>query len=349
MPPEDRVRTALQHREPDRIPIFAPNIINTREPYDRGLRSFLDQFPFDQTHGCGVAPGWPSEKHPVEEDITEDEYGCRFHYMGVGLPYCVHSPLADAQSVDDVDAFAWPDPQKPGRIPPDLVEHARARRQETGGVIGIRVPPLFHTYHYVRSFEQWMIDIRLNRNVHGAIATHIYHIHKALLLQMLEHIGPYVDMVSTGDDLGHSTAPYMSRDDFRALILPFYADLVQTIKSRWPHLRFYLHSHGQITDFVPDLVACGVDVLNPVLPLDHMEPVPLKRNYGDSLCFHGAVDIEHIVPFGTVEQVRDHVKQVIDIMAPGGGYWFKAQAISPVMPPENVIAAYETALKYGEY
>jgi uroporphyrinogen decarboxylase len=77
--------------------------------------------------------------------------------------------------------------------------------------------------------------------------------------------------------------------------------------------------------------------------------VRLKRAYGDALCFHGGIDVEHVLPFGSAEEVRAHVRQVIDVLAPGGGYWFKAQVISPVIPPENVIAAYEEAREYGSY
>ena len=92
-----------------------------------------------------------------------------------------------------------------------------------------------------------------------------------------------------------------------------------------------------------------MDILNPILPLDNMDPVRLKAEYGDALCFHGGIDIERIIPFDTIDVVRDHVRRVIDILAPGGGYWLKLQAISPVIPPENVIAAYECALEYGLY
>jgi uroporphyrinogen decarboxylase len=92
-----------------------------------------------------------------------------------------------------------------------------------------------------------------------------------------------------------------------------------------------------------------VDVLNPILPLDNMDPVALKRDHGDDLCFHGGIDIERIVPLGSEREVREHVREVIDVMAPGGGYWLKLQAISPVCPPENVMAAYEEARDYGGY
>jgi len=214
-------------------------------------------------------------------------------------------------------------------------------------VVGI--PHIFHQYHYLRGFEQWMLDIRLNRGVHEAIARHIREINLALVMQILDQVGPYTDLVTVGDDFGTSTSSYMSPGDFRSLIKPHYHHLINTIRSRFPHIKFYLHSHGQITDLIPDLIECGVDVLNPILPLDGMDPVHLKREFGRDLCFHGGIDIERIVPFGTQDEVRDHVKRAIDILAPGGGYWLKLQAISPVCPPENVIAAYETAAEYGCY
>lgn len=345
----ERLRQSLDHREPDHIPLFAPNIIDTREPYDPELTRYLERFPFDAMEGIGGILSTPSAHRDLGDDTSEDGYGCRYRYMGVGLPYCIHSPLAEARTIADVEAFDWPDPEAPEWVAVDAADKARAKRDSTDGVIGVGISPLFHQYHYLRGFEEWMMDIAGNRGVHEAIAGHIHHINKTLIMRVLEAIGPYVDVVSTGDDLGHSTAPYMSPADFRALVKPWYADLIGGIKARWPHLKFYLHSHGQIMDFVPDLVECGVDVLNPVLPLDHMDGAALKRDFGQDLCFHGGVDIEGIVPFGTVAEVRDHVKAVIDALAPGGGYWFKCQAISPVMPPGNVMAAYDCAVEYGIY
>jgi uroporphyrinogen decarboxylase len=340
---------ALNHKEPDRVPLFAPNVMNTREPYDERVQQFLDTFAFDGFAGPGGLVDHPSERREVSEDIFVDGYGSRYEYRGVGLPYCIHSPLADAETIADVEAFDWPDPEAPGLIAEDAREESKAVAAQTDRVIAIGVPPIFHQYHYLRGFEQWMVDVKLNSGVHEAIAHHIYHIHATLLMRLLEEVGEHVDIVSGGDDFGWSAAPYMSPDDFRRLIVPTYRDLIGRVKRRFPHVKFYLHSHGQIMDIVPDLIECGVDVLNPILPLDHMDPVRLKREFGRDLCFHGGIDVEHVLPFGTVDEVRDHVKEVIDVLAPGGGYWFKAQVISPVIPPQNVIAAYECALEYGQY
>jgi uroporphyrinogen decarboxylase len=310
---------------------------------------FLDEFGFDEFTTVGEVVGHPSERTEVSEDRFVDGYGCRYEYRGVGLPYCVHSPLAYAETVADVERFQWPDPEAPGLIAPDAREMARAIRERTERATVVGVPPIFHQYHYLRGFEEWMLDVRLKRGVHEAISAHIGHIHSTLLMRLLAEVAEYADIVTAGDDFGWSAAPYMSPGDFRTLVKPHYVDLIGRIKARYPHLKFYLHSHGQIMDLVPDLIECGVDVLNPILPMDNMDPVLLKREFGRDLCFHAGIDVEHILPFGTVQDVRDHVRRVIDILAPGGGYWFKAQVISPVIPAENVIAAYECALDHGWY
>ena len=345
----ERVVLAMNHREPDRVPLFAPNVMDTWEPYDTQVTEFLNDFAFDRyTYLEGLIDP-PHERRKLSETLSVDGYGCRYEYRGVGLPYCTHSPLASAETVSDVEAFDWPDPEAPGLIAGDAGERARAAHERQMHLTAVGLAPIFHQYHYFRGFERWMLDVKLNPGVHQAIASHICHIHSTLLMRLLDEVGEYTDIVTGSDDFGWSVAPYMSPDDFRWLIKPYYKDLIGRIKSRFPHIKFYLHSHGQIMDLVPDLIECGVDVLNPILPLDHMDPVRLKRAFGDALCFHGGIDVEHVLPFGTVDEVRDHVKEVIDILAPGGGYWFKAQVISPVIPPENVIAAYETALEYGRY
>ena len=90
--------------------------------------------------------------------------------MGVGMPYCIHSPLAHAQTVADVEALDWPDPEASTWIEEDVRARAKRAREQQDRVITVNVAPLFHQYHYLRGFEQWMIDVKLNRDVHQAIA-----------------------------------------------------------------------------------------------------------------------------------------------------------------------------------
>ena len=345
----ERVLAAINHQEPDRLPIFPPNMIPTYDPLDEKVQQLLDTFDFDRFAGLGgILGGHPSQRRELADGLSEDGYGCRFQYMGVGSPYCVHSPLAAAESVEDVEGFAWPQVDDV-ELGPRAREKAREIRERGEYATSVGVGMLFHQCQYLRGFEQWLIDLKLNPKLHRAMADRVHHIHSTLVMRLLDEVGEFTDIVSTGDDFGTSVTSYMSPQDFRELIKPYYEDLIGRIKSRFPHIKFYLHSHGQIMDLVPDLIDCGVDILNPILPLDNMDPVRLKREFGEQLCFEGGIDIEHALPFGTVEEVREHVKEVINILAPGGGFLFKAQAISRLISHEKLSTTYQLAREYDGY
>lgn len=345
----ERVLLAVNHREADRLPMFRPNMIVCTEPLAPEVQDFLDTFQFDRFAGGGGIVGGPAEKRACLDGTLVDGFGCHFQPMGVGLPYCVHSPLADAKTVDDVESFDWPDPKTCGTLTPGIRDRAKAQHKAGQYCTAVGVGMLGHRCQYLRGFEQWFVDLVQAPDVFRSIMYHVHNINVTMVLRVLREVGDFTDIVTTGDDYGTSTAPYMSVDAFRCFVKPYYHDLISQIKSRWPHIKFYLHSHGQIMPYISDLIEAGVDILNPILPLDNMDPVVLKAEFGQKLCFEGGIDVEDILPFKGEEETRRHVRNVIDILSPGGGYWFKVQAISPVMPPANVIGAYDEALRYGRY
>lgn len=347
MTSKQRVLASMNHEPTDRLPILASDTIQTDQPLDPRLVEFLDAFPFDHRADYGYLIRRPLERVSNEQGLLIDGYGCRFESKGVGDPYCTFSPLADAETVADVEAFDWPDPTAADVLRADAREQVKLCYDQGQYAISVGVGTLFHQYHYLRGFEQWLIDVKLNRAVHEAIAARIAHINLTLLMRLLDKVGEYVDLVTAADDFGTSISTFIDPEDFRELVKPHYQKLIAGIKSRFPHIKFRLHSHGQIMAILPDLIECGVDVLNPVLPLDHMDPVRIKRDFGNDICFDGGIDTEHVLPFGSVEEVRDHVRKTIDILAPGAGYWYSLSGVSSVMPPENVIAALECAAESG--
>jgi uroporphyrinogen decarboxylase len=102
---------------------------------------------------------------------------------------------------------------------------------------------------------------------------------------------------------------------------------------------------------IPDLIDSGVEVLNPIqTSAADMDPFKLKKEFGDKLIFHGAIDVQKVLPSDDPDVVRDEVKRVLDAMAPGGGYILApSHNIQDDIPPENIIAMFETALEYGKY
>ena len=141
----------------------------------------------------------------------------------------------------------------------------------------------------------------------------------------------------------------MSPELYRRMIKPKQRRLMDAIKSKTEAKIFY-HGCGAVSDLIPDLIDIGVDIVNPVqVSARGMDTRRLKREYGRDIVFWGGgVDTQGVLPFGTPEEVSDEVKRRIDDLAPGGGYVFAAvHNIQALVPPENIVALFETALEYG--
>jgi uroporphyrinogen decarboxylase len=112
----------------------------------------------------------------------------------------------------------------------------------------------------------------------------------------------------------------------------------------------FYHCDGSIAPLIEDFIDIGVEIISPVLKQGRdMEPETLKKRYGDRICFHSGIDVQEVLPFGTVDEVRDHVQRVIRELAPGGGYIFAVNDIKPEVTPQNITAAYKTAQEFGRY
>ena len=154
MTSKERVLNAVNHREPDRLPVFRPNIIKTYEPFSKETQDFLDNFGFDTLVGLKyTARLEPKFRTDVEDGVNEDDFGCRFKYMGVGNPYCIYHPLAHAQSIGEIERFPWPDVVKSENVESEAVEHAKDVRNSAAFASAISVGSIFHQYHYLRGFE----------------------------------------------------------------------------------------------------------------------------------------------------------------------------------------------------
>jgi uroporphyrinogen decarboxylase len=133
---------------------------------------------------------------------------------------------------------------------------------------------------------------------------------------------------------------------YRDLIKPRHAALITAIRRRTPAKIFY-HSCGALMPLIDDLIDTGVDILNPIQPLPGlMDPEALKARYGDRLIFHGGLDVQSLLPCGTPDQVRDHVNHYLDALGPERYIMAPANSVQPGTPPENLVAAYETACNY---
>jgi len=168
------------------------------------------------------------------------------------------------------------------------------------------------------------------------------------LEKYLAAVGRYLQVVQMGDDLGMQNGPQISRAMYREMVKPYHQALYQYIRKH-SQAAVFLHCCGGVYELLPDLIEAGVQVLNPVqISARGMDPARLKKEFGKDLVFWGGgANMQQTVPSGTLEQIREETKRLIEIFAPGGGYVFtQVHNIQADVPPEKIMAIYDTALEF---
>ena len=161
-----------------------------------------------------------------------------------------------------------------------------------------------------------------------------------------------ISVISECDDLGTQTSTLLEPDYLRKIIIPRFGQIWSHIKKRLPHVKIFMHTCGSVRVLLPDLIEAGLDILNPVqFTASNMELKGLKKDFGKDLTFWGGgIDTQSTLKSGTQEKVRDEIKRIIDIMAPGGGFVYApVHNIQEDVPPENFWAMWETIMEYGKY
>jgi len=152
------------------------------------------------------------------------------------------------------------------------------------------------------------------------------------------------------DDFGTQTGPMISLKVFREFYRPHMQRFIDLAHGFG--IKVFHHDDGSIRTFIPDLIEMGIDILNPVQwTCPGMELERLKRDFGKDLCFHGGIDNQHVLPFGTLEEVRAEVRHNIDALCSDQTGYILAPChnIQPITPVKNIIAMYDEAWKYGKF
>lgn len=167
----------------------------------------------------------------------------------------------------------------------------------------------------------------------------------------VDHMNDYVGAVGMSGDLGSQQGPMCRPDAFEIVSMPFLKKLCAFFHE-YSDAKVFLHCCGAIEPFLPLLIECGIDIINPVqISAAGMDPATLKRKYGDQIVFWGGgVDTQNVLGQKPPEAVREHVRQMVQIFKPGGGYVFNSvHNIMGNVSPESILAAYETAYEESFY
>jgi len=371
MTPRERVRAAINHQEPDRVPtdlggtnfstILAPAYLNLMEhlmiPVEANLElrkiSQAVRYPspvlLDRL-GVDTRGVWFPEAPDVsiDKDFPDgrwrDEWGAiRIKPESSHVYDLVQPPLPGDITVRDVENFAWPDPHDPGRMR-GLREEARKLHEENRyGIVGGVAVNIVHFAQYIRGFEDWFVDFVLRPKVAHALYERLTDWVLEIAKDAIDEIGEYVDVWGFADDIAGQTGPMFAPKHYREFIKPQHARLYDLFKERTPEAGRMFHSCGSVDWAVDDLLEIGANILNPVqVSAANMDTKELKRRWGDQMTFWGAIDTQRVLPFGSPQDVRDEVQRRIEDLAPGGGFVLTSvHNIQPEVPPENIVAMFE--------
>jgi hypothetical protein len=208
------------------------------------------------------------------------------------------------------------------------------------------VPAPFLTHpRGIRDISEWYIATASRQDYVHAVFRGQCDIALANLAKIHARVGDSVDVVFLcGTDFGTQTSSFCSVATFHELYMPYYRRVNDWIHANtsW---KTFKHSCGAVEKFIPSLIECGFDILNPVqCSAAGMDPAALKANYGDQIVFWGGgVDTQRVLPFGTPDEVRAQVAERCRIFAPGGGFVFNTiHNIQAMTPVENIVAMIET-------
>ncbi len=373
----ERVLLALNHQEPDRVPIvfgadgstamLVPAYENLKQHlglatetrlFDRAFQyarideEVMVRFGSDVRTLMGPASSYCASVDGPNDTFT-DYWGITWQRPQKGYYYdMVSHPLQGARTPKDIEEYPWPVAEMILDLS-GLAERARRLHQESPyAIMGIHEGPssLFEGTWYLRSLPEFMMDLVANPEMAHALLRHMTDVAKTTTALFLKEVGQYIDIYRVGDDLGIQSGPMISPRMFRKLVKPYLAEYYAMIHNM-TDARLMLHCCGGVRPIMDDLIEIGVDILHPVqVSAKDMEPEELKAQFGDRLCFCGGIDTQQVLPHGTREDVQEEVQRRIQELAPGGGYLLAAvHAIQPDVPPENVCAMFEAALAHGRY
>jgi uroporphyrinogen decarboxylase len=346
----ERILAAINRQPVDRIPtdIWATREVRTKLQDHFGAKvDFAAELHIDGF--AGLAPEYIGP--PLPQMAPNESVDCwgirrkRVPHEGGYYDEQSLNPLASAQTLDDLIAYAWPEAA--------WFDYSgmRAKAEEAGKtravLCGYMAP--FYYHNLLRGLEQSLIDPLLDPDfthyLIGRISNFFYDYHR----RIFESCQGHIDVAEVTDDLGSQTGPLISLDLYTEFYAPHHKRFIDLCHEFG--VKVFHHDDGSCRQFLPLLVEMGIDILNPIQwTCPGMDMVELKAEFGDRVCFHGAIENQRILPFGTPEEVRAEVRHCIDSLASNGTGYILAPChnLQVNTPVENIIAMYDEAWKYGK-
>jgi uroporphyrinogen decarboxylase len=348
----DRIQAVLRGDLPDRVP-RSVNFYPWSFPqyphqaanavFDCDVRFVRIDPPREQAEFLRYLRTLPDDTYVGTRDILRT-----YHDWGYHPEIERDAPLGAAQTIDQLAAAPLPDFMQQAN--PHRLRQAVARHHRQGVAV-MASPPhlggeLFETAWRLRGFEQFMIDLVDNPPLVDYLLEQLTAMHVALSLA-LTRAG--IDILALDDDVAGPTRMLISPAMWRRFFRPHVQTIIAACRAANPDLFIFWHSDGNIEPIIPDLIALGVDVLNPVQP-DVMDPARIKQQYGDRLALWGTVGTAQRWAWGTPDAIRQEVYERITTAGAGGGLILSpAYDLEPEFRWENVVAFFAAIDEWGAY
>ena len=320
------VLDALAHRQPAKTPYDVRFTQDAR----RKMADFYGDPDFESKLGNCLTIARLDTRRQVAPNVWRDEFGVlwdRTHDKDIGL---VVNRLVTPETLE---SYRFPDPDDPaiyGQFP-----SAVARRDETLVLVKLSYN-LFERAWSLAGMEDLLLYMAADKPFVHALLDGIADYFLRVIDRALEY---EIDGIYFADDWGTQTGVIMGPDLWREFILPRLRPMYAKVKARGKFV--FLHCCGKVQELLPELIDCGLDVFNPLQP-EVMDVAEVKRLYGDRLSFYGGISTQRTLPYGTVDETRDEVRRLMDVVGAGGGYVASpAHAIPGDAKPENVEAMIE--------
>jgi uroporphyrinogen decarboxylase len=407
MTSRERVLSALNHREPDRVPvdlgghrssgIMAMAYARLKEHlgitsghiyvYDFVQQLAIVEPPVLDVFGIDVVemgrgfmlddgewqdwvlpdgtpckiPGYVHLEKRGEDWYLLSDSGRALSVQKMGCLYFeqIYFPLMERGIQDDdfsdlpqiLGQHTWAIPSPGGHLPLDgpglkqLEEGARKLRQSTDrAILGLFGGNLFEVPQWLYRADNYYMYLAMYPDAIQRLSEKLTEIYLANLEKWLGAVGKYIDVVLFGDDFGGQEAMLIAPAMYREFYWPYQKQMWQRAKEL-ADVRINLHSCGSIEPILDDLIEAGLDAVNPIQFISQgMEIQRLKSRYGDRLClWGGGCDTRTILPCGSVDQVRNHVREQVRLLKPGGGFVFQqVHNIMADVPAANIVAMFES-------
>jgi uroporphyrinogen decarboxylase len=355
----DRILTTLNHEEPDKVPIDSWMAPEVAEVLIDGLNIDISKDPFALSKTLdndilystiGFCDGFSSifkEERKIADNLYQDDFKIKWRKKSFKYgSYCefAEHPLAD---IKRYDSYIWPDPLKIYKDGFKLYKDLIKNDGKEYAILGGCACTMFEACWYLRGLENFLTDFYLNKDF---VIELLDKTMESSLNISKKLVDMGVDIIWWGDDIANERGPYINPGLFRELIKPRYAKMVDEVRKINKDVYIAFHCDGKVDWAMEDFIELGFNILNPLQP-DVNNVSAIKKKYGKKLTFWGNVDTRRVMSSGSFKDVADEVRNVIEILSPGGGHILCTNHTiqSSERAIDNIAAYYWAAEKFRNY